>query len=51
MSNTTQDSYLYSVKPNLIKEWHPTKNGNLTPRNVTTDHATKVCVLLNGQVV
>ena len=38
----TQDSYLYSVKPNLIKEWHPTKNGNLNPRNVSIDHATKV---------
>lgn len=42
MSDTTQSSYLYSVKPNLIKEWHPTKNGNLNPRNVTTDHDTKV---------
>ena len=42
MSNATQKSYLYLVKPSLIKEWHPTKNGNLNPRNVTTEHDTKV---------
>ena len=42
MSDATQNSYLYSVKPSLIKEWHPTKNGNLNPRNVAIEHDTKV---------
>jgi hypothetical protein len=42
MSEATQNFSLYLVKPSLIKEWHPTKNGNLNPRNVTTDHDTKV---------
>jgi len=42
MSNATQKSYLYLVKIRLIKEWHPTKNGNLNPRNVTSEHAENV---------
>jgi hypothetical protein len=42
MSDLTRNTYLSSVKPSLIKEWHPTKNGNLNLRNVTTDHDTKV---------
>jgi hypothetical protein len=42
MSDATQNSYFYLVNPNLIKEWHPTKNGNLNPRNVTIEHDTKV---------
>jgi len=42
MSDATQNDYLYSVKPSLIKEWHPTKNGNLNPRNVAIEHNTKV---------
>jgi hypothetical protein len=42
MSDAKQKSYLYLVKPSLIKEWHPTKNGNLNPRNVITEHDTKV---------
>ena len=25
---------LYEMEPELVKEWHPTANGNLTPRNV-----------------
>lgn len=33
---------LISENTSLIKEWHPTKNGNLNPRVVTTDHDTKV---------
>ena len=42
MSDATQKSYLYLVKPSLIKKWHPTNNSNLNPRNVTTEHDTKV---------
>ena len=33
---TKQESRnLIKTYPNLIKEWHPTKNGDLTPENVT----------------
>jgi hypothetical protein len=42
MLDATQKSYLYLVNPSLIKEWHPTKNGNLNPRNVTTDKSVVV---------
>ena len=28
--------------PHLVKEWHPTKNGNLTPNNVTHGSHKKV---------
>jgi hypothetical protein len=38
MSETSKKSYLFSEKPELVREWHPTKNGSLTPRNVTTNH-------------
>ncbi len=33
---------LASVNPELAKEWHPTKNGNLTPDNVTCGSHKKV---------
>ena len=42
MSDPTQKSYLYLAKPSLVKEWHPTKNGNLKPKNVTTEHDEKI---------
>lgn len=42
MSDAPQKPYLYLKKPNLIKEWHPTKNGNLNPRNVTSEYNEKV---------
>jgi hypothetical protein len=42
MPENTQQSYLNLERPDLIKEWHPTKNGKLNPRNVTCDHAEKV---------
>jgi hypothetical protein len=29
------DNCLQTLRPDLAKEWHPTKNGNLTPRDVT----------------
>lgn len=28
------DNCLYTVKPDLAKEWHPTKNGELTPHDI-----------------
>ena len=33
--------YLSSY-PELVKEWHPTKNGDLTPRDVTHGSKKKV---------
>ncbi len=33
---------LETVNPELAKEWHPTKNGNLTPQMVTASYAKKV---------
>ena len=30
-----EDNCLQTINPELAKEWHPTKNGNLTPRDVT----------------
>jgi hypothetical protein len=29
-----EDNCLHTVNPSLAKEWHPTKNGSLTPKNV-----------------
>ena len=31
-----RDNCLQTVNPGLSKEWHPEKNGNLTPRDVTS---------------
>jgi len=42
MSEKTPQSYLYLARPDLIKEWHPTKNGKSNPRNVTCDHEEEV---------
>jgi len=36
------DNCLATVKPSLAKEWHPTKNGNLTPKDVTPGTDRKV---------
>ena len=33
---------LATVNPNLANQWHPTKNGNLTPREVTANSNKKV---------
>jgi hypothetical protein len=34
MQRSTQYNSLYKLEPELVKEWHPTANGNLTPRKV-----------------
>lgn len=40
---TASDSYnLYVLRPDLAKEWHPTKNGALGPKNVTPGSRKKV---------
>ena len=36
------ENCLQTVNPTLAKEWHPTKNGSLTPRDVTTGSSKKV---------
>ena len=33
---------LSKVNPSLAKEWHPTKNGSLTPDQVSADSTQKV---------
>jgi hypothetical protein len=38
----TSDNCLQRVNPVLAKEWHPTKNGSLTPRDVTPSSHKKV---------
>ena len=35
-----EDNCLQTVNPGLAKEWHPSKNGSLTPRDVVS-HSTK----------
>jgi len=35
-----KDNCLQTVNPSLAKEWHPSKNGSLTPRDVVS-HSTK----------
>ena len=37
-----EDNCLATVKPQLSKEWHPTKNGRLTPQDVTPKSHKKV---------
>jgi len=36
------ENCLQTVNPALAKEWHPTKNGSLTPRDVTAGSSKKV---------
>jgi hypothetical protein len=36
------DNCLYTLNPTLAREWHPTKNGHLTPKDVTPGSTKKV---------
>jgi hypothetical protein len=47
MPRATQDYNLYLANPSLVKEWHPTKNGKLGPRDVTPGSGKKVWWLCN----
>ena len=38
----TRPNSLQIINPELAKEWHPTKNGDLTPHDVTTGSNKKV---------
>jgi len=42
MNSLKKHSSLFEIAPNLVKEWHPSANGNLTPRNVNIGYAKKV---------
>jgi len=37
-----KDNCLETIAPELAKEWHPTKNGRLTPRDVTKGSMKKI---------
>jgi len=40
-NKVSEDNCLQTVNPDLAKEWHPTQNGNLTPRDVVTNSGKK----------
>ena len=42
MAKLTDSYNLKKINPKLAKEWHPTKNGNLTPKDVTPNSAKNV---------
>jgi len=42
MPKASEDYNLYLLKPDLVKEWHPTRNGNLRPRDITPGSGKKV---------
>ncbi len=42
MPKATEQYNLHVVNPGLSKEWHPTRNGDLNPRNVTPGSGKKV---------
>lgn len=41
------DNCLQTINPKLSKEWHPSKNGSLTPRNVTSKSGRNVWWICN----
>jgi len=42
MKRLKKNSSLFEVAPELVKEWHPTANGKLTPRNLEVVYPKKV---------
>ena len=42
MSEKTLQSYIPIARPDLIKEWHPTKNGKSNPKNMASNHEEQV---------
>jgi DNA-directed RNA polymerase subunit RPC12/RpoP len=38
----SKDNCLWSLNPSLAAEWHPVKNGRLSPRNVTPGSSKRV---------
>lgn len=47
MKKLKKISSLFDAAPNLVKEWHPTANGSLTPRSVNIGYTKKVWWLCN----
>jgi len=48
MNRLKNHSSLFETAPILVKEWHPSANGDLTPRNVKIGYPKKVWWLCNG---
>ncbi|MHC4133205.1 MAG: zinc-ribbon domain-containing protein [Planctomycetota bacterium] len=42
MPRATENYNLQVINPNLSKEWHPTKNGSLDPKDFTPNSNKKV---------
>ena len=42
MNRLTKNASLFEIEPNIVKEWHPSANGKLTPRNVKIGYPKKV---------
>jgi hypothetical protein len=42
MKGLKKNNSIFEVAPNLVKEWHPSANGNLTPRNLEVVYPKKV---------
>ena len=42
MAKLTKDYNLAALYPDIAKEWHPTKNGALTPKNMHTGSGEKI---------
>jgi hypothetical protein len=42
MPKATKNYNLKTINPSLSKEWHPKKNGTLTPNDVTPSSGKKV---------
>ena len=42
MKRLKKNLTLFEIMPTLVKEWHPTANGDLTPQNVKLDYPKKV---------
>ncbi len=48
MKRLKKNSILFDIEPVLVKEWHPTANGDLTPRKIKISHPKKVWWLCNA---
>jgi len=47
MAIVTPQDNLQVISPHLAREWHPSRNGNLTPRNVTSKSGMNVWWVCN----
>lgn len=47
MRKSEKNLNLFEAVPSLVKEWHPTANSDLTPRNVKISHPKKVWWICN----